>query len=148
MKISIKATNITLTPAISDFIEKKVGPLEKFIKVLYNAQGFSSPSGKAKTRVEAWIEVGKETFHHRKGFVFRAEGQIRFNGKSVRVESTSKDLRVAINEMKEIMKRELKKEQQRIITKKKRKSRAAKREIKIAPQARFHRKGRIREEGI
>ena len=116
--------------------------------MLYNAQGFSTPSGKIKNKVEAWIEVGKETFHHKKGFVFRAEGQIRFNGKSVRVESTAKDLRVAIGDMKEIMKRELRKEQLRIVDKKKRKSRAAKREIKIAPQARFHRKGRIRQEGI
>jgi len=148
MKISIKATNITLTPAISDFIEKKLDPLEKFIRVLYNTHRFSTPSGKTKTKVEAWIEVGKETFHHRKGFIFRAEGQIRFNGKSVRVETIAKDLRVAIGEMREIMKRELKKIQLRTIAKKKRKSRAARREIKIAPQARFHRKGRIREEGL
>ena len=148
MKISIKTKNITLTQAIEDFIEEKISPLEKFIKVLYTTKHFSSSSGKVKLRAEAWIEIGKETLHHKRGPFFRAEGQIRFNGKSIRAESSSKDLRIAINETKELLKRELKKQQQRIIAKKKRKSRVFKKEIKISPQARFHQKGRIREEGI
>lgn len=146
MKISIKTKNITLTRAIEDFIEEKISPLEKFIKVLYDTKHFSSSSGKVKLRAEAWIEIGKETLRHKRGPFFRAEGQIRFDGKSIRAESFSKDLRIAINEVKDIMQRELKKEQQRIIAKGKRKSRALKRELKISAQARFHRKGRIREE--
>lgn len=128
MKIVIKTKNTILTRAIEDFIKEKINPLEKFIKVLHNGKYISPSSGKEKPALVAWVEIGKETRHHKKGPFFRAECQIRFAGKSVRAESFSKDLRVAITEVKDELQRELKKEKGKIISTKKRKSRALQKE--------------------
>jgi len=148
MKITIKAKNILLTGAIEDFIRERIGTLEKFIKILYDGKYRSPSSGRAKPVLEAWVEIEKETLHHRKGPFFRAECQIRFSGKSVRSEVSSRDLRLAITQVKDELQRELKQQKERIISKKKRKSRVLKKEIKLSPQARFNEKGRIRQEGI
>ena len=102
MRISIKATNLKLSSAIRDYIEDKIGGLEKFIGKL------DQPSEKGKPLVEAWVEVGRTTHHHHKGRVFRAECQIRLPGKSVRAESTRSDLHLAIDEIKDELQRELK----------------------------------------
>lgn len=133
MKINIETKNIVLTQAIKNLIRERIDPLEKFIKV---AQGkdYSSPSsGKIKETPVAWVEVGKETLHHKKGPFFRAECQIRFFGKSVRAEAVSKDLRMAITKVKDELQRELKKIKGKLISRKKRKSRTFKKEIKLSP---------------
>ena len=108
MKINILTKNIKLTSALKNFIEEKINPLEKFVKVLYSEPGrrisTTPPSvmerGKfakrveisllgekyykpGKPRAEAWMEVGKETLHHKKGPFFWAECQMRFPGKSI-----------------------------------------------------------------
>ena len=44
MKINIKSTNIKLSQDVKEFIEKKIDPLEKFIRIL-NSKESSSPSG-------------------------------------------------------------------------------------------------------
>lgn len=128
MKINILAKNLKLTQAIKVFIEEKITPLEKFVRLLYNENTFASPSGKVKSAVEAWVEIGKETLHHRKGPFFRAEVQIRFSeaGRSIRAEAFSKDLRMAIVEAKDELQRKLKKEKGKIIASKRRKSRTIK----------------------
>lgn len=148
MKINIKTKNTTLTRAIEDFIKEKINSLEKFIKILYNGKYKSPSSGKVKPVLVAWVEIGKETLHHKRGPFFRAECQIRFYGKSMRAEAVSKDLRVAITEVKDELQIGLKKQKEKIISKKKRKSRVLKKRMKISPQARFEQKGRILEEGI
>ncbi len=147
MEIIIKTKNIKLTRAIENFIEERIKPLEKFVKILYSGK-YRFPSGKAKPVLKAWVEIGKEVQRHRKGPFFRAECQIEFSGKSVRSEAVSKDLRMAITEVKDELQRKLKKEKGKMGAKKKRKSRVLKKELKVSPQARFYRKGRIREEGI
>jgi ribosomal subunit interface protein len=148
MRVIIKAQNIKLTPAIKTFIEDKIKPLEKFIKIFYNDYYLSPSSGKVKEAIEAWVEIGKVTLHHRKGPFFRAECQIRFAGKSVRSETASKDLGTAVTEVKDELQRKLKKEKGRKIAQKERKKRTLKRKIKIVSESRLSRKGRIREEGI
>jgi putative sigma-54 modulation protein len=63
VNINIKATNTTLTPAIRQFIEEKIAPIEKFLKP------------EDKIRVE--LEVSKK---HQKGMVHRAEIDIQPHG--------------------------------------------------------------------
>lgn len=58
MQINIKATGIELTPAISQYVEKKIGALDKYIKNI---------------ETTASVEVGRSTQHHKTGDVFRAE---------------------------------------------------------------------------
>ena len=96
MKINIKATNFELTPAIKEYIEEKIGGLEKFIH---------NPDDS----VQAWVEVGLTTRHHQKGDIYRAEIQIRLprveNG--IRTESEQEDLYTAIDDARNEMKLEL-----------------------------------------
>ena len=111
MKINILTKNIKLTPALKDFIEEKINTLEKFAKVppLFPAQKINSSTGSqikkytdanskifnkkgAGPRVEAWIEIRKETLHHKKGPFFWAECQMRFPGKSIRSTARAENL--------------------------------------------------------
>jgi len=145
MKINILTKNIKLTSALKNFIEEKINPLEKFVKVLYSEPGrrvsTTPPSamerGKFATRVEisllgekyykpgkpraeAWMEVGKETLHHKKGPFFWAECQMRFPGKSIRSTARAENLKLAINEVKDELQRELKEYKEKMMAKEKR----------------------------
>lgn len=57
MNIIIKATNFDLIPSLQDYIEKRLGTLEKFL------------GGQAQVSVE----IGKTTLHHKNGDIFKAE---------------------------------------------------------------------------
>ncbi len=106
MNISIKATNIELTPAISDYVTNKVKPLEKFVG-----------SVKKDAEVQAWVEVGKTTNHHEQGDIFRAEIQIRAPHASLIAKAESEDLYAAIDKVRDEMQREIKKAHGKKITK-------------------------------
>ena len=91
---NIKATNIELTPAISDYLTKKMEMLEKFID-------------QNDTSTSASIEVGKTTEHHQHGEVFRAEINLLSGGKQFRTVSEEADLYTAIDMVKDEMARVL-----------------------------------------
>jgi len=150
MKIIIKTKNITLSPALQEFIEEKINSLEKFLNIFGEEKYLNHFFSKGKPKIEAWVEVGKETQHHRKGEIFRAECQLRLPGKSIRSESNSKDLRMAVCEVKDELQRELKRYKNKITAKKKRESRTFKKSLKLAKAAQTVRKkgARVREEGI
>lgn len=148
MKITIKTKNLKLNRALKGFIEEKINDLEKFAEIFKTEKYFDSFYGKGKPKVEAWVEIGKETTHHKKGPYFRAECQIVFPKNSIRAEAVSKNLKLAINELKDELQRKLKEYEGKRIAKAKRGSRLMKKELKISPLARLYRKGRIREEGI
>ena len=148
MKIIIKTKNIDLTPALKNYIEEKINSLEKFAKDLFGEKYFDHFFGKGKPRIEAWVEIGKETLHHKKGPFFWAECQIRFPKKSIRSTARAENLKMAINEVKDELQREIKEYKEKMIAEMKRRARVAKKELKISPQVRFYRKGRIREEGV
>lgn len=150
MKIVIKATNLKLTPKLRNFIQEKIGSLEKFAKVFQKEKYYNSFFGKGKPRVEVWVEVGRTTRHHQKGDIFRAEAQMHLPGKSLRAESEREDLKLAITEIKDELQRELKKYKRKTEAITKRRSRIFKKLLHLSPLARFKkRKGeRTREEGI
>jgi len=143
MKINILTKNIKLTSALKNFIEEKINPLEKFVKVLYSEPGrrISTRFSKRKPRIakrveisllgekyykpgkpraEAWMEVGKETLHHKKGPFFWAECQMRFPGKSIRSTARAENLELAVNEVKDELQRELKEYKEKMMAKEKR----------------------------
>lgn len=97
MKTNIKATDIELTSEINNYIDKKMGGLEKFID--------SDPS------IQAWVEVGKTTRHHKTGSIFRAEIQIHFppahKGGDLRAVSEKENLYEAIDDARDEIKNEL-----------------------------------------
>ena len=148
MKIIIKTTNLKLNKELSQYIEEKLNPLEKFSKILYNEKYYDHFFSKGKPRVEAWVEIGKETRHHKKGSVFWAECQMRFPKRTLRSVAESDNIKQAITEVKDELQRELKQYKEKFRAKTKRGARVLKKELKLSPSARFYRKGRIREEGI
>ena len=87
MNTNIKATNIELTSAISDYVNKRLSTIEKFIK-----QG---------EKASAYVEVGKTTNHHNKGDIFRAEFNVEIAGNKFYTFSEKEDLYNAIEEAKE-----------------------------------------------
>jgi len=94
MDINIKATNIALTPDISDYLDKRLKSFEKYI----------DPED---TSVLLSVEVGKTTDHHQSGDIFRAEINLHISGGDFRAVSEQGTLYNAIDEAKEEMTREL-----------------------------------------
>lgn len=93
MKINIKATGISLTPDISDYVNKKVSSLEKYFS--------QSPDAVVK------VEVGRSTHHHRTGEVFKAEVHIIGSGLDLYAVSEGSDLYSAIDMVKDEIASEL-----------------------------------------
>jgi len=93
MKIDIKGTNLELTEAIKDYVNEKIGGLEKFFDNI----------------IEARVDVGKTNNHHQKGDVFRAEVNMQVPNNLLRAEAERDDLYMAINEAKDDLQRQLKK---------------------------------------
>lgn len=87
MKIQIKATEITLTPAIKDYAEKKILSLQKYFQ--------------NEEDVLAFVEIGKTTQHHKSGEVFKAEVSIRAKGTDHYSVSEKSDLYAAIDDVKD-----------------------------------------------
>jgi putative sigma-54 modulation protein len=87
MKINTKATNISLTPAIAEYIEKKIGMLDKFFK--------------ETDEVLTSVEVGRITRHHKSGDIFRAEIKITSPGGEIYAAKEMEDLYAAIDEVKD-----------------------------------------------
>jgi len=147
MKIVIKTKGVKLTRALEDFIEEKISSLENFLKIFQSEEYFNHFFGKGKPKIEAWIEIGKTTRHHKKGPFFWAECQMRFPKRSLRSTAHSKDLKLAIVEVKDELQRQLKQYKEKLKDLTEKRARALKKELKLAKEARFYRKGRIREEG-
>ena len=94
MQIDIKGTNLELTEAIKDYVNEKIGGLEKFFDQI----------------LEARVDVGLTTKHHQKGNIFRAEVNLEVPQKHIiRAEAEREDLYMAINEVKDELQRQIKK---------------------------------------
>lgn len=102
MNINIKTTAISLTPAISDYTNKR---LEKIQTLLAN-----DPSAKCD------IELGKTTEHHQKGEIFRAEIHIVGANKNIYASSEESDLYAAIDIVRDQVVLELTSEKGKRIT--------------------------------
>jgi len=103
--VKIKATNMELTSAIKDYVEKKIDMLGKFLI------HYSKESGELLFEVE----VGKTTEHHKRGDVFRAEINFTVGGTLFRTVSVQSDLYAAIDEAKDEMQRDLRKKKNKHI---------------------------------
>lgn len=111
MRVLIKSTDFTLTAAIEDYIQKKIGGLEKYLKRL------DSPA------VEVRVEVGRTTGHHRKGNIFRAEANLKLTGHLLRAVEESDDVYAALDLVHEELKRQIISFKEKTITERRRPSR-------------------------
>jgi putative sigma-54 modulation protein len=113
MKIISKAKNLEMSVALESFINEKVGSLEKFIDG------------------EVFVEVEKETEHHKKGKIFNCQLEMPLPGKTLVAEADSEDLYKAIVEAKEELEQEIKKYKFKKVEKDRRIQRKSKPEINI-----------------
>ena len=97
LNINIKTLGMELTPAISDYVTKRVGSIEKFLK---NYQWGD---------VMAQVEVGKSTKHHKTGGVFHAEVHLTGAGLDHYAVAEKDDLYASIDAVKDEIVQELKK---------------------------------------
>ncbi len=87
IKHQIKAKNMELTPAISDYLGRKLAMLDKFV-------------GKDSEAI-ARVDIGRTSGHHHKGDVFHAGILLDVEREQFRAEAESGDLYSAIDMMKD-----------------------------------------------
>src|SRR3989338_2288136 len=95
MNINTKATNVELTPAIQDYLNKKVAAFDKLINKNDESAALN-------------VVLAKITQHHQKGDIFKAEMNLHISGKVLQASSEEQDIFVAIDLAKDEMTRELK----------------------------------------
>ncbi len=125
MRIIIKATNIQLSPSIKQYIEEKIGGLERFLKKF-------DPN-----LVEARVEVGMITRGQRKGDIYLTEVNLGLNGHMIRAEKTEESLNAAIDLVRDELAREIKHYKEKEATKFIRGARSWKKFWQVSPLARF-----------
>ncbi|MEK7390522.1 MAG: ribosome-associated translation inhibitor RaiA [Patescibacteria group bacterium] len=95
MNIHVKTKNLTITPDIQDYLDKKIGSLDKLIDPL-------------DTSVSCQVELGRASNHHKSGDIFRAEINLRKDGKQFRAVSEHETLMAAMDEAKDEILQEFK----------------------------------------
>ncbi len=116
MQIKIKTTNIKLTKILNDILERKINSLERLIPhdlISHSLNG-------RKSSVRAAVEIGKPSLHHRKNGIYYAEIQILLPKRIFRAEAQNWDLKLAINQAKDTIQRQLKKDKELFVSKSKR----------------------------
>lgn len=102
MNINIKGTNISLTPSITEYTNKR---LEKISKLLWNSQA-----------TQCDVELARTTEHHNKGDIFRAEIHISGAGQDFYASSEQPDLYASIDLVQDEMLREIKSKKEKSIS--------------------------------
>ena len=103
MKINLQGKNFELTETIKDYILKRVTNLEKLLSTIETRGG----------EIMVNFEVGKSTKHHKSGIVFHSDCLININGKKFYSSSDKEDLYQAIDEIRESLFNEIRKNKDR-----------------------------------
>ncbi len=93
MNTNIKTTNITLSASISEYTEKRLNKIAKFLD--------DDPA------TQCDIELAKTTEHHKKGDIFKAEIHIVGSGKNLYATAEREDLYAAIDAVRDEILQEL-----------------------------------------
>lgn len=93
MKTRIKATKIKLTPDIKDYIDEKMNMLDKYL-------------GNFKV-MHCDLEIGMAIGSQNSGEIYRAELNLDMPGELLRVEKTEKDIKKAVEKVKDHMVRSI-----------------------------------------
>ena len=103
MQINLQGKNMELTPAIKDYVAKRVTNLSKFLSGIEERGG----------GVAVHFEVGKSTHHHKGGQIFHADCLINIEGEKFYGSADEEDLYKAIDAVKENLFREISKNKDR-----------------------------------
>ena len=123
MKIIIKAKNIELTDDLKNFVDEKIGSIKKFVDALKREDEIG------KTLAEVFVELEKETNHHRKGDIFLVKSRIYLPGREIISETRSDDLRKSIVEAKDELQVEIDKYKSKNVDEVRRQQQKSKNEI-------------------
>jgi putative sigma-54 modulation protein len=93
MQILLTGRGMDLTESIKDYVDKKIGSLDKFYDKIQKAE----------------VRVGKETDHHMKGKIFVCECKLDVPGVDLFASKNEKDLYKAIDKVRDYLEGELKK---------------------------------------
>lgn len=128
MRLLIKATNFSLTPSLRQYIERKIGQLDRFLLRIAPHKD-EELSGK-RDPIEVRVEIGKPSKRHRRGNVYYAEVNVDLPGRMLRAESSQWDMRRAIDEAKNEIEGELKRHTEKQRTRSRVGARAAKNRLR------------------
>ncbi len=101
MKLTLHAKNLDLTPSIKAFVEEKIGSISKFLRPAEN------------DLAEARVEVAKPSKHHRSGFVYYAEVNLKIGSRLFRAVAEHLDLHTAIDLARDEIERQIKEYKER-----------------------------------
>lgn len=93
---------LSLTPAISDYIEKRITSIEKFAN--------------EDSTTFCHVDIAKTSSHHKHGDIFKAEIRITTKGQEFYASSEKDDLYAAIDETRDEIARKLKSSKEKRIS--------------------------------
>ena len=120
MNIIIKTKNLELTKLLRDVVNNKIGGLKKFIKKFKKGQDIL---------FDTFVEVERESRHHKKGDIFKTEVKIVLLGKNLFAKAHGEDLIKTITNVKKELEKEIKRYKTKIVELPRRKYRKFKKEI-------------------
>lgn len=120
MRVVLKQKKLAFTPAIREYIEKKlVSPARRIV---------GGTAASALVMLE--IEIARTTTRHRKGLVYYAEANMSLGKKLVRVEAEDQDIYAAIDALKDELEERLKSLKEKSVSLNRQRARNAKQIIR------------------
>ncbi len=127
MEVIIKSRNIEITEHLKDYAEKKFRSACRFIPhILENEAKDKEQVGRDVDRIILEVEIEKVTGEE-KGRIFRAEAQMITPGKVFKAEDVAETVKVAIDEAKYELERQINDHKDKIDTMKKKEGQQMKR---------------------
>jgi len=123
MQIIIKSKNLEITDNLKKYAEEKIGGLKRFVEILNKDVEIG------KDVAEFFVEIEKETKHHRKGDIFIAKGKLNLPGKTIVVSARKDDVWMAIVAMVDAFQVEVKQYKLKNVETIRRKQRATKKSL-------------------
>jgi len=123
MQIIIKSKNLEITDNLKKYAEEKIGGLKRFVEILNKDVEIG------KDVAEFFVEIEKETKHHRKGDIFIAKGKLNLPGKTIIVSARKDDVWMAIVAMVDAFQVEVKQYKLKNVETIRRKQRATKKSL-------------------
>lgn len=102
MNIKTTFTNLPKSPAVEDYVSKKLMSLSKFLR-----EG---------EEVLAEVELAKTTGHHKSGDIFKAEMNISYMGQQYYVVAEKDDLYAAVDEARDEAERSIVSKRKKYLT--------------------------------
>lgn len=133
----VRGVGLSVTPSLRRYVEEKlVRPVAKLL-------------GRHPAYPAALLdlELVHGSRHHKKGRIWEAIANLRLPGAALRQRVLGDDLHDAVDELEEVLKREVKRYKERSRSRLLRGARRAKKDLHFARAARLYRTGRIRQEG-